>query len=74
MTTRWRIHVDTAQCIGSGVCISCAPQHFALVDGKAEPIAELVDPVDEVSAAVESCPMEAVRVRAVESRTEADDG
>lgn len=71
MTTRWRIRVDRAQCIGTGVCISCAPQHFELVDGKAQAITELVDPADEVSAAVESCPMEAVEVRI---RAEADDG
>ncbi|RJO79200.1 ferredoxin [Nocardia panacis] len=60
---RWRVEVDRNTCIGSGVCIGTAPDHFTLVDGHSSPNAELVDPDDSVTDAADFCPVEAIRVR-----------
>ncbi|QIS04683.1 ferredoxin [Nocardia brasiliensis] len=60
---KWQIEVDREQCLGSGMCVGMAPEHFTLVDGRSRPIAEIVAPDEFVVDAAESCPIEAIRVR-----------
>ncbi|MER7330530.1 MULTISPECIES: ferredoxin [unclassified Micromonospora] len=64
---QWRVHVDRARCIGSGICAGTAPGHFVLVDGLSHPLAERVAPDDALVDAADSCPMEAVIVSEVDS-------
>jgi len=59
----WRVAVDRDQCIGSGVCAGMAPERFRLVGGRSEPVEELAEPAEEILAAAESCPTEAITVR-----------
>ena len=58
----WRIEVDRDQCIGSGVCAGTAPAHFRLEAGRSRAIDERAAPADEILAAAESCPTEAITV------------
>jgi ferredoxin len=58
----WRIGVDRDQCIGSGVCAGTAPAHFRLEAGRSLPVEELAGPAEEIMAAAESCPVEAITV------------
>ncbi|CCH28755.1 ferredoxin [Actinosynnema sp. NPDC047251] len=60
---RWSLEVDRDTCVGSGMCVSIAPDHFRLDAGTAEPVDGSVDPDDAVLEAAESCPMEAILVR-----------
>ncbi|MCP2165125.1 ferredoxin [Goodfellowiella coeruleoviolacea] len=60
---RWRVEVDGATCIGSGLCVGTAPDHFELVKDTSHPINELVEPAEAVRDAAESCPVEAILVR-----------
>jgi ferredoxin len=60
---RWQVEVDPDTCIGSGMCVSIAPQHFRLVGDHAQPVHEVVDPDDLVLDAGDSCPVEAILVR-----------
>lgn len=64
---QWRISVDRETCIGSGMCTGTASAHFTLVDGCSSPVAELADPDDSILDAAESCPVEAILVRAAGS-------
>jgi ferredoxin len=63
MTEVWQLDVDRHRCIGSGVCASVAPTHFAL-DGarRSRPTAMRVPPDDGVLDAAFTCPMEAISV------------
>ncbi len=63
----WFLRVDAAACIGSGSCTGLAPRHFRLDGHTATPVNELVPPDDDVMAAVDSCPAEAITMRPVES-------
>ncbi|RKT53115.1 ferredoxin [Saccharothrix australiensis] len=60
---RWSVEVDSAACIGSGMCAGMAPDHFRLEGSTATPVSRLVEPDDVVVDAAESCPMEAILVR-----------
>ena len=64
--TRWQISVDPEACIGSGACAATAPGHFRLdrIDGRdqSRPLAEVVEPDDQVLGAALSCPTEAIMV------------
>jgi ferredoxin len=60
---RWRVTVDPDLCIGSGMCAGTAPHAFELVDGVSRPLAEEIDPDDVVLGAAESCPVEAIMIR-----------
>ncbi|GAA2776450.1 ferredoxin [Saccharopolyspora taberi] len=59
----WLIDVDSDTCIGSGMCVGTAPDHFELVDGFACPRKAEIEQADEVIDAAESCPVEAISVR-----------
>ncbi|MBF6341376.1 ferredoxin [Nocardia abscessus] len=60
---QWRIEVDRARCMGSGVCIATAGAYFTMVDDRSSPRSKLVAPDDTVLAAAESCAVEAILVR-----------
>ncbi|MFE1956080.1 ferredoxin [Streptomyces sp. NPDC059524] len=60
---RWRIEADAQACMGTGICAGVAPHRFQVVDGRSTPSTEEFPPDDAVWDAVESCPMEALRVR-----------
>ncbi|MFJ8111008.1 ferredoxin [Streptomyces sp. NPDC096132] len=59
----WTVEVDGEACIGSGVCASIAPRHFAVENGRSRPRAERVEPAEELRDAVVLCPGAAVLVR-----------
>jgi ferredoxin len=59
----WRVAVDPARCIGSGICAGTAPGHFRLENGRSRPINEVVEPDPAVVDAAETCPTEAIVVR-----------
>ncbi|MET8088358.1 ferredoxin [Micromonospora sp. NPDC005197] len=63
MSTAWRIGVDSGRCIGTSICAGTAPEHFRLVGGLSEPLADVVAPADVVLDAADSCPVEAITVR-----------
>ncbi|MFG3555275.1 ferredoxin [Micromonospora sp. NPDC047557] len=63
MSTAWRIGVDARRCIGTSICAGTAPEHFHLVGGLSEPLADVVEPADVVLDAADSCPVEAITVR-----------
>jgi ferredoxin len=54
--------VDHEACVGSGVCAGIAPNLFRLVNDKSEPVQADIEPDEEVLAAADSCPMDAIRV------------
>ncbi|MFC9438621.1 ferredoxin [Nocardia sp. NPDC057030] len=64
---KWRVEVDRGACLGSGMCTGLAPEHFTLVDGRSSPIAEVVQPDDLLIDAAESCPIEAILIRAADT-------
>jgi ferredoxin len=59
---RWRITVDHDSCVGSGVCVGDLPKRFRIIDDKSHPIAAEIAADEEVLAAADSCPREAIRV------------
>lgn len=63
MSGDWRVSVDPARCIGSGICAGTAADHFRLVDGFATPVSPTTPPAEPVRDAAESCPVEAITVR-----------
>lgn len=57
----WRIRVDTALCISSGVCLGTAPDRFRFDESQhSSPVQELAEPDDQVRDAAMSCPVEAI--------------
>ncbi|GGM53411.1 hypothetical protein GCM10012275_25530 [Longimycelium tulufanense] len=64
---RWQVEVDRDACIGSGMCVGTAPDAFDLVEGRSQPLAERIEPDEQVLAAAESCPVEAIRVTDVDT-------
>jgi ferredoxin len=63
MAQRWEIHLDTTVCIGSGLCLGIAPQHFAAgPDHRAVLRAGLADPDDAITDAAACCPVEAITI------------
>ncbi|MEV0330043.1 hypothetical protein CA850_00930 [Micromonospora echinospora] len=71
MTERqWKVEVDSS-CIGSGMCLATAPDHFRLVDGWSQPVEEVVPEGDPmVVAAADLCPVSAIGVRDAETGAE----
>jgi ferredoxin len=65
---RWRVTVDAQACTGSGLCVGCAPDHFALgSDHRSRPRREVVTAADAVADAAECCPMEAITVESADT-------
>ncbi len=64
---QWRISVDRDTCIGSGICAAMASAYFTLDDDRSRPITEVVDPQEDVRDAAESCPVEAILIRAADT-------
>lgn len=59
----WRLVVNRATCIGSGMCSSTAPDYFELdSEGTSRPTAEQVGPDEVILDAANSCPVEAISV------------
>jgi ferredoxin len=48
------------------MCVTVAARHFELRGGFSEPLADEIEPDDDVIDAAENCPVEAIRVTAVE--------
>jgi ferredoxin len=59
----WRVEVDSATCIGSGMCAAMAPAHFRVVDGQARPVPAEVAVDESLLDARDACPVEAILVR-----------
>ena len=64
--SRWRIRVDPQACIGSGSCAAVAPRHFRWDGHTSVPVDDVVPPDDDVLAAADTCPAEAITVLPVE--------
>ncbi|MFK8912363.1 ferredoxin [Streptomyces sp. YS-3] len=63
MGDRWHVEVDRSVCIGSGMCVSTAPGSFALDTARqSRPQAPDADASEQVLAAAEGCPVEAISI------------
>jgi ferredoxin len=62
MVERWKVTVDRAACLGSGVCAATAPRYFRLQGGKSTALQQDIEPDDIVLDAAETCPAEAITV------------
>jgi ferredoxin len=61
--TKWRVTIDTDLCIGSGGCVSRAPEGFELnAIRQGCPRHEVLAASDEVLDAAENCPVEAISI------------
>ncbi|WP_062216202.1 ferredoxin [Streptomyces sp. NBRC 109706] len=61
---RWHTEVDRGRCVGSGMCVSMAPTHFRLDQGRARTLRDDATAPDEsIVDVAESCPAEAITVR-----------
>ncbi|GAA5078336.1 ferredoxin [Thermocatellispora tengchongensis] len=60
---KWSLEVDRRRCVGNGMCVAVAPEHFTLTDGRSSPISAQVAPAEEVTEAFELCPMSAITIR-----------
>ncbi|MFI9026239.1 ferredoxin [Streptomyces sp. NPDC053560] len=61
MGSRWQVEVDRGVCIGSGLCVSTAPDGFRLDSARqSHPVKDEVDAREAVLAAAEGCPVEAI--------------
>jgi ferredoxin len=58
----WKVTVDRDVCLGTGICVGTAPEHFRLEGYRSRPVEELIDPDDLVLDAAETCPTEAIAV------------
>ncbi|MDQ1011094.1 ferredoxin [Streptomyces sp. NPDC002867] len=68
MGDRWRVEVDRGVCIGSGMCVGHAPDGFRLDTARqSHPRAEAADASEEVLAAAENCPVEAITITLLDS-------
>jgi ferredoxin len=63
MGDRWHIEVDRGVCIGSGMCVSTAAGSFRLDSARqSHPVAPDVAADEDVLAAAEGCPVEAIAI------------
>ncbi|MFD9791215.1 ferredoxin [Streptomyces sp. NPDC059070] len=63
MGDRWHVEVDRSVCIGSGMCVNTAPGGFALDTARqSRPQAPDTDANEQVLAAAEGCPVEAISI------------
>ena len=62
-TQEWSVIVDRERCMGSGLCVLCAPGAFAHDDeAKAVVLDSPTDGIDAVRTAVAACPVEALHL------------
>jgi ferredoxin len=59
---RWKISVDRRVCVSSGTCEELAGRWFKVTDDGTRPLAEELDPDDDVIEAAVGCPVGAIRV------------
>ncbi|MFH8343578.1 ferredoxin [Streptomyces sp. NPDC018045] len=60
---RWHVAVDRGVCIGSGMCAATAPGGFELDSARqSHPVRPECEASDDVLAAAENCPVEAITV------------
>ena len=59
---RWRLSVDRDTCQATGMCNSVAGRYFELRGGHSVPLADEIDPDEDVIDAAEGCPVEAILV------------
>ncbi|MFF2961024.1 ferredoxin [Streptomyces sp. NPDC057963] len=63
MGDRWSVEVDRGVCIGSGMCVNHAPGGFALDSARqSRPSSPETDANEQVLAAAEGCPVEAITI------------
>ncbi|MFC8271163.1 ferredoxin [Streptomyces sp. NPDC057271] len=63
MGDRWHVEVDRGVCIGSGMCVSHAPDGFRLDTARqSHPCEPESDANEAVLAAAEGCPVEAITI------------
>ncbi|MGA4848598.1 ferredoxin [Streptomyces sp. G5(2025)] len=68
MGDRWHVEVDRSVCIGSGMCVITAPGAFALDAARqSHPAAPECDADEQVLAAAEGCPVEAIALTLADS-------
>ncbi|MFI1568323.1 ferredoxin [Streptomyces sp. NPDC020490] len=61
MGDRWHVDVDRSLCIGSAQCVHHAPDGFRLDAGRqSHPVEPETDADEQVLAAAENCPVEAI--------------
>ncbi|GGR03078.1 ferredoxin [Streptomyces netropsis] len=66
MDGRWQVEVDRSVCVGSGMCAGLAPWAFRLDTARqSHPTEPETDAAAPVLAAAESCPVEAITLRAL---------
>jgi ferredoxin len=58
----WKVSVDAATCIGSGICAGMAPERFVLNGRWATVIQEDTEPDEVLLDAADSCPAGAITV------------
>jgi ferredoxin len=61
LSSLWQVRI-TSRCVGSGVCLATSPRYFHQVAGYSEPRSPHVAPHDDVLAAAELCPMNAIEI------------
>jgi len=62
-----RIQVDHSRCVGSALCLATAPGYFELDDQHlSRPTTSVVPVSENVGAAAELCPMEAITLTELE--------
>ncbi|WP_328871012.1 ferredoxin [Streptomyces sp. NBC_00287] len=61
MGDRWHVEVDRSVCIGSAQCVHRAPDGFRLDTARqSHPVEAETDANEQVLAAAETCPVEAI--------------
>jgi ferredoxin len=61
VTGRWRVHVNTEQCVGSGICVSMAPEHFTFNEQhRSQPVIGSSAPDQQLRSVAGSCPVDAI--------------
>ncbi|MER7764767.1 ferredoxin [Streptomyces sp. NPDC097619] len=63
MGDHWHVEVDRGVCIGSGMCVTLAPEGFALDSARqSHPVAPDTEASEPVLTAAEGCPVEAILI------------
>lgn len=57
---RAHVQVDRNVCVGSGTCVMVDPDHFELVDGKAQAVQGPLEVTEELGDAILDCPVRAI--------------